>query len=181
MPYSINLRSDDESSSRIRDLWALCGGLEERPSMRSLGYPPHFTLAVFDEAQEPSLVAAIESLAAARSPVVVRFDRIGHFETPDSIVLWAAPADSKPLTELHGQLHGLIDSAACRSNYRPGVWVPHCSLATAIDLGRRSEAMAVVQTELAPFEVVFDVIDCARFHPVKVIHERALPAADRRR
>jgi hypothetical protein len=37
--------------------------------------------------------------------------------------------------------------------------------------------MAMVETEIAPFEVVFDVIDCAHFHPVEVIYERTLPAA----
>jgi len=177
MPYSINIRSDDGSSSRIRDLWALCERLEERPSMRALGYPPHFTLAVLDDAQEPRLVAAVESLPESLSTVTVRFDRIAHFETPSSIVLWAAPSNPAPLAELHGQVHERVNSGTCRSNYRPGFWVPHCSLAVAIDLARRSEAMAIVQSEVAPFEVAFDVIDCARFHPVEVFYERVLPAA----
>jgi len=145
--------------------------------MDSLGYPPHFTLAVFDDAQEQELISAVDSLYPSLSNVTVRFDRIRYFDTPNSIVLWAAPANSEPLAELHSQVHYRVNSESCRPNYRAGNWVPHCSLAVAIDPVRRSEAMAVVETAIAPFDVVFDVIDCARFHPVEVIYERVLPAA----
>lgn len=179
MPYSINLRSDNASSSRIRNLWVQCGRLESRPSMESLGYPPHFTLAVFDDAQELDLVSAIESLAPSIARLTVRFDRIRYFETPDSIVLWAAPAASEPLAELHSRVHDRVVSESCRPRYRPGAWVPHCSLAVAIDRARRSEAMAIVETGVSPFEVQFDVIDSARFHPVEVFHERVLSDNDR--
>ena len=145
--------------------------------MEYLGYPPHFTLAAFDNAEESELIAAVESLAASLSRIEVRFDRISHFETPSSIVLWAAPANPAVLAEIHSQVHERVDSNGCRSNYRPGAWIPHCSLAIAIDPARRSEAMAIAQTDISSFEVMFDVIDCARFHPVEVIYERALPAA----
>jgi 2'-5' RNA ligase len=177
MPYSINIRSDDVSASKIRDFWALCARLEETPSMDSLGYPPHFTLAVFDYARESTLIAAVESLAASLSRVAVRFDRISHFETPTSIILWAAPADTPPLVKIHRSVHDSVTSENCRAKYRPGIWVPHCSLAVAIDPSRRREAMAIIQTEIAPFEVIFDVVDCAHFHPVEIVHEKDLQIA----
>jgi hypothetical protein len=37
--------------------------------------------------------------------------------------------------------------------------------------------MEMVEAGISPFEVVFDVIDCARFYPVEVIYERVLPSA----
>lgn len=145
--------------------------------MDSLGYPPHFTLAVFDDVREKELISALDALFPSLSSITVRFNRIRYFETPNSIVLWVAPADSEPLAQLHSKVHDLVNSESCRPNYRAGNWVPHCSLAVAIDPARRSEAMATVETDIASFDVVFDVIDCARFHPVEVIYERALPAA----
>lgn len=177
MPYSINIRSDDRSSQRIRDLWTLCARLEDQPSMVSLGYPPHFTLASFDEAHESQLSRAVDALSSSLSKVRVPFDRINHFEKPGSIMLWASPADSSALTQIHRQLHRHIDSSSCRTNYQPGTWIPHCTLAIDVDPSRRSEALAITRMEIAPFDVVFDVIDCARLHPVDVIHERALPTA----
>jgi len=175
MPFSINIRSDDPSCQKIRELWALCASLEDQPSMVSLGYPPHFTLAVFDNAQESELTSLVGVLASAVSRVSVSFNRLSYFETPTSIVLWAAPADPAPLAEIHRQVHARIDCESCWPNYRPGTWIPHCSLAIDVDPARRKEAMAIAHSEIAPFDVVFDVLDCARFHPVEVLYERVLP------
>lgn len=174
MPFSINIRCDNASARRIRELWSQCGRLEARPSMESLGYPPHFTLAVFDHVGEAELVAAVDGVGSAGSCIPVQFDRIGVFETPDAIVLWAAPSDPAPLTALHHRVHEQIDSPACRAHYRPGAWVPHCSLATAIDKEHRGAATAMVRAGIEPFRVLFDVLDCARFHPVQVLHEQRL-------
>ena len=80
------------------------------------------------------------------------------------------------MAELHDQVHQKVEFESCRRNYLPEIWMQHCSLAVAIDPARRSEVMAIVETEISPFEVVFDVIDCVRFHPVEVFCERTLPA-----
>ena len=140
-------------------------------------YPPHITFAVFDQIEEGKLTSAVEALSSALSPVVVAFDRIRHFDTPSSIILWAAPADPSHLASIHRQLHGLFDRDHCRSNYLPEAWVAHSTLAVSVAPTKRREAMAFTEVKIATFEVVFDVIDCARFHPVEVIHETKLRVA----
>jgi len=177
LPYSINIRSDNQSSQKIRDLWSRCAQLESQPSMVSMRYPPHFTFAVFDEVEEAQLTSAVEAVSSALSQVRVGFDRIGYFDGSRSLVLWAAPAKPNELAYIHRLVHVHTDGLQCRTNYLPGNWIPHCSLAVSVDPAKRSEAMALTQAKIARFEVVFDIIDCARFHPVEVIYETKLRVA----
>ena len=63
----------------------------------------------------------------------------------------------------------------CRPHYRPGTWVPHCSLATNIDPAREAEAIEVASRPIKPFDVVFDAADCASLVPVEVLYQKRLP------
>jgi hypothetical protein len=118
MPYSINIRSDNHSSRPIRDLWSLCAALEDQPSMIALDYPPHFTLAVLDEADESRLASAVETVSSRTTQVLVRFDRVRYFETPTSIVLWAAPSDSSKLADVHNAIHECLRPFSVRGSVR---------------------------------------------------------------
>ena len=48
MALAINIRSDDSSAERIEALWDEVAAFESQPSMRLLGYRPHFTFAIYD-------------------------------------------------------------------------------------------------------------------------------------
>ena len=174
MPYSVNIRSDDSSSSNIRLLWDRCALLEPAPSMRSLGYPPHLTLAIYDDISRELLVNAFDTAVQDLPSLTVRFDTLGHFDAPHAIILWAKPALPPELADFHRRIHTLIDVESCRQNYRPENWIPHCTLATAVDHNQREEAIALVSQKIEDFEVTFDVADCAYFKPVEVIHEKLL-------
>lgn len=176
MACSINIRSDNESADAIRSLWTECSILEDVPSMSALDYPPHITLAVYDSIDRRALLNAYSSVFANASQIPVRFERLGHFVAPHAIILWAAPALPRSVWSMHARIHQLLDAELCRPSYRPETWAPHCSLATAVDLSRKAEAIDIATRPIEPFEVVFDVADCASFAPVKVIEQRKLPA-----
>jgi len=176
MSYSINLRSDNDSGDAIRSLWSECGVLENSPSMPALNYPPHITLAVYDDIGEQELVHAFDLAIAGTTQITSRIERLGYFEAPHAIILWAAPTLPAEVYSLHARVHSLLDARLCRPNYRPGTWVPHCSLATSIDLSRKAESIDLANRSIEPFKVVFDVADCASFSPVEVVHEKKLPA-----
>ena len=61
MPFGINLRSDHQSADSIRSLWQMCNVLQESPSMAALGYPPHITLAVYDNIETNLLFDALDA------------------------------------------------------------------------------------------------------------------------
>ena len=144
--------------------------------MPALDYPPHVTLAVYDDIRTEELFKAFDATFADTPRVYCRFERLDYFVTPSAIVLWAAPIISPDLRSIHQRVHALLDPGRCRYNYRPGVWVPHCSLATSVDPSLKEEVQRLVNRPIKPFDVVFDVADCASFMPVEVIHEKELQA-----
>ena len=143
--------------------------------MASLNYPPHMTLSIYDDIDPDTLCSVLESAAAGLPLISARFERLDAFVTPSAVVIWAAPILGPEVFSLHERIHSLIEPGICRPNYRPGSWVPHCSLAAAIELSRKDEALDAANRPIEPFEVVFDYADCVSFLPVQVLRERKLP------
>ena len=171
MAFAINIRCDNKSGGGIRLLWTRFGELEGSSSMEAMQYPPHITLAIYDDVSIGDLFAGFEVATKHLSTMTIRFESLGYFDAPDGIILWAAPDLPEQVTAAHQSIHSKIDVDLCRKNYRPGIWTPHCSLATSIDLARKDEALAIVEQGIDPVEVTFDVADCASFMPVEVLKE----------
>lgn len=177
MAYAISVRSDNGSSRAIRSLWKTCSVLEVLPSMEALKYAPHITFAIYDDIGLPKLFDVVDSAFENLDRITVRFDRLGYFEAPNAIILWAAPVLPAIAYSVYAHIHSKVDINLCRPNYRPGSWVPHCSLALSIDLARKEDAIALVHQSIEPVEVIFDVADCVSFLPVEVLHEKPLRGA----
>lgn len=171
MAYAINLRSDNASADGIRSLWEKCSAIETSPSMVAMQYPPHITLAIYDDISMRSLFGGFSSALNFLSTMTIRFESLGYFEAPFGIILWAAPNLPEHVVAAHNSIHSKIDVDLCRKNYRPGLWKPHCSLATSIDLARKEEALSIVEQGIDPIEVTFDAADCASFMPVEILKE----------
>lgn len=175
--FAINLRSDNDTAKPIRKLWTDCGVLERCPSMAESGYPPHITLAVYDDLDPRTLFRVFDHAFSSQTAICVRFDRLGYFETTEKLIVWASPTLPDQMREIHQQIHSAIGAELCQPNYRPGVWIPHCSLATAIDVVRKQEVVDLVSRPVDPIEVLFDVADCASFMPIEVLRELGLPTS----
>jgi len=172
MPTAIALSALNDTARRVEDLWDWASRLEDQPSMRALAYRPHVTLAIYDDLDSDDLLPALRAFEG-RPALRITFDRIRAFEgTP--IVLWAAPRACPALEEAHASVHRLVDPALCRPHYRPGTWVPHCTLANAVSERCRAEALAVAESAIGPFDVLFDRAECVRFPPVAVADARVL-------
>jgi 2'-5' RNA ligase len=139
--------------------------------MAALDYAPHITLAIYDDIAVDRLRAATESVFTGRPAVTLTFTAIRHFDGP---VLYAAPLPSAPLSALHAAVDREIDPALCHPHYRPGAWVPHCTLAMHVLPDQREAAVAWAARRIPPFKVTFDVGDCARFYPVEILGETPL-------
>ena len=176
MALAINIRADNETAGEIERLWDQVAAFEVEPSMRALGYRPHFTFAIYD-APAPDEKAAWDVMLAAlagETQLRITFNRIRWFEG-SPLVLWAEPEADETLARIHAAISAAIDPAHCRPHYRPGAWTPHCTLGTAIADERRDDAMAFARAFDRTIEVVFDVADCVVFPPVRIIAERRLP------
>ncbi len=174
MAYAFNIRSENETSNPLLSLWQQCSCFERSPSMAQLSYPPHITLAIYDDLAPESLLDAFSIASMGIDKFTISFRSLGYFEAPNAIILWAAPEPSDALASIHTRIHSQIEPELCRANYRPGRWVPHSSLATSIEYSHRDEAIAFANKTIDPFEVVFDFFDCASFPPVKITRKMRL-------
>jgi 2'-5' RNA ligase len=134
MAFGIGITASDETGSRLREYWAKFSRFERAPSMLDLDHPPHVTLAVYDSIPERQVSEALRSVFGVHPPLRLKFHKLAFFETPD-LVFWAAPEKSEHLLHAHAAIHELIDPCLCLSHYQPGVWVPHCTLATQVTAG----------------------------------------------
>ncbi|MBR0687698.1 2'-5' RNA ligase family protein [Bradyrhizobium manausense] len=175
MALAINIRADNGSADEIERLWDQVGAFEAKPSMRALGYRPHFTFAIYDgpAIDEETAWDAMLAAAAGETQLRIEFTRICWFEG-SPLVLWAEPAVDEVLARIHRAVSAAIDPAHCRPHYRPGAWTPHCTLGTAIVDERRNDAIAFALAFDRSIEVMFDVVDCVAFPPVRIIAERRL-------
>jgi len=173
MAFAINLRSDHASAERLRELWFLSSELEDTSSMAALNYPPHITLAVYDE--DPGELAPLLTELCTALPVQhVRFSSLNMFRAPHGLVLWAAPELPEALLMIHRQLHASVNAKHSRQNYQPHNWVPHSTIANGVSPARLPEVESLIAQPLESFEVRFDVVDYVEYPPVRVITERVL-------
>ncbi|HYP37144.1 MAG TPA: 2'-5' RNA ligase family protein [Stellaceae bacterium] len=176
MAFGIGITAPGETGWRLREYWSKFSRFERAPSMVALDHPPHVTLAVYDSIPERQLSEVLRSVFGVHPPLRLRFNKLAFFEMPE-LVFWAAPEQSEQLLHAHSAIHELIDPWLCRSHYQPGVWVPHCTLATQVTAGNKEEAIALAAGTIEPFEVLFDKAECVEFYPIRTIDECALSMA----
>jgi 2'-5' RNA ligase len=172
MPYAICLKSCNATASEILKLWDEARIFEAKGSMQELGYPPHLTLAVFE--QSPRDVGTIMAeVFSVQKELLITFDAIKCFDN-ETMVLWAKPRSNHVLSYIHGRLHGHFEPQSCHEHYRIGRWVPHCSLATRVPQSAKPAAIQWAESRRLKFTVKFDVADFVQFPPVVIQQELRL-------
>lgn len=172
MPFGINIRVDHGDVAAYWELVERVSALEEKPSIRSLGYPPHITLGKYDEVNRSEIESVVDALSILPA-LTLEFSSIGSFDL-GVLILWARPTPVGALHDLHHIVHSMIDPMKCNPAYRPGAWTPHCSVALKIDDEKRGMAHLLLKEPVVPFTLTFDTVDCVASPPIAVIAERSL-------
>jgi hypothetical protein len=71
-------------------------------------------------------------------------------------------------------IHSKIDPMLCHPYYRPGHWIPHCTLGTRIREEWQNDALAFAESFGGGMEVLFDAIDCMAFPPLRLVTKHRL-------
>jgi hypothetical protein len=89
MALAINIRADNASASEVERLWDQVAAFEDEPSMRTLGYRPHFTFAIYDspEIEKKTAWEAMLRAVEGETQLRIEFRRIRWFVGPP-LVLW---------------------------------------------------------------------------------------------
>ena len=132
---------DVAATRRIRALW---DALESAgvPSLRDLTHRrhrPHLSLASADRLDPPQVAAALGELPAA-PPLRVELAHVGQFV---GRVLWLGPTPTAELLGHHAAVHARLVAAGVDvdPHYRPGAWVPHCTVSMRVPRPALAEAV----------------------------------------
>ncbi len=132
---------DVHATRRIRALW---DALEAAgvPSLRELTHRrhrPHLSLASADTLEPAAVASALDGLVAA-PPLRVDLQHAGQFV---GRVLWLGPAPSAELLAHHAEVYARLTAAGIDvdPHYRPGAWVPHCTVSMRVPRPVLAEAV----------------------------------------
>lgn len=142
MGFAVEMRFDPQAESRVRSLWDELARQGIRSPLPTIGSRPHVSLAVFDRLDPSRIRPELERMAAKIAPIPLTLCAVGSFPTQEGVV-FLAPVVTQELLELHRRVHAHIDELGLRvlEHYRPGRWVPHCTV--AIDLPREQVPLAL--------------------------------------
>lgn len=143
--YAIELYFDEVASQKVQQLWAQVGAITSSTAKRVHSHP-HLSLAVLPDADLQLLPRVLADIAQHQSPLEIQFSSLGLFSSGGGVV-FLAPVVTTQLLELHKtvhrQLHKIGSDAV--AYYRPGAWVPHCTLARELSPPEVLRAIEVVR------------------------------------
>ncbi|MGS2617206.1 2'-5' RNA ligase family protein [Micromonospora sp. LZ34] len=132
MVAALELYLDTDATRRIRVLWdALeAEGVQSMRSLLEQRHRPHVSLAVAPRF-DPDRVAAALTGTVVAAPLRLSFQHAGQFV---GRVLWLGPTPTADLLDHHRRVHDRLAAAGITlvEHYRPGRWVPHCTLSMRV-------------------------------------------------
>ena len=161
MPFAVEFFFDQKSTDRVRDVWS---------NMSNLGYGvemtgrPHVTLAIWDAIDIEEAHGWLRAFALELQPFSIRFASVGLFARPRSVI-FLTPVVTAYLLEIQEKFRTSFRGPVgdSWSNFRPGWWVPHCTLAHDIGLASLPAALATASEIELPFEAEANSIGIVEF------------------
>jgi len=177
MPYAVELALDPTSADAVRLCWRELEAAGITWMARS-GARPHITLGIWDTLERDAAEFAVSKLGEETTPVRLTLASVGLFP---GVAVFLAPTVTRELLDLHAGFHrrfGGLGGAAW-DHYRPGTWVPHCTLATDLEPERFGDALAIAARVPLPIECRLVEIGIVEFRPVKQLMSRVLGGSRR--
>lgn len=173
MALAVCLLFDSRTELALRRLWQRLedDGVPTLLSHTHGRHVPHLSYAVLRSFDFDKVSEAVELLPGA-GPMTLHFDAIGMFRRSRT---WLVPAVTSDIARRQERVVAAVEStgADLHRHYRPGVWVPHCTLAPRTTLERLPMVAAAV-FDVLPLVATADraaLIDTStgRRHPVRTL------------
>ena len=172
MGYAVELYIDAQMEAAVRGLWQTLADRGVTSLMPELGARPHISLTVFDALYPPDVHDELQNFATEVAPIPLQFSAVGIFPTAEGVV-FLAPVVTPRLLDVHAAFHARMAALGLPSlsYYRPGNWVPHCTVAINLPADQIPAAVAICKA--APVFRAFSLVglDLIEFRPVKTIYE----------
>jgi hypothetical protein len=144
MALAVCLLFDAHSEQVLRRLWQRleADGVPTLLSHTHGRHVPHLSYAVLRSFDTAKVADALD-LLPDEGPMTLHFDAIGMFRRSRT---WLVPSVTSDIARRQERVVEAVEStgADLHRHYRPGVWVPHCTLAPRTTLERLPTVAAAV-------------------------------------
>ncbi len=146
---------DPDTELRLKLLWQRLADEGISSAMVSSDLRPHLSLAGVEGVDCAELRHELAAFAQQTPPLHISLAAVGIFPGEEGVV-YIAPVVTSGLLALHQRFHARLEELGYRTipHYRPGVWVPHCTVAiqlppdkipAAVDICCRSDVFGPAQ------------------------------------
>jgi 2'-5' RNA ligase len=141
--YAVELLFDPEAEAAVLQVWRAVRARTGSGVLFDFASRPHITLAVHEERDGPQLDRAVRALSAP--PIPFLLSSAGTFPG-DEGAAFLAPVVTDELLEFHRRWHAA--SPGSQEYYRPGQWMPHCTVGILLEGPALSEALEIARSAL---------------------------------
>lgn len=169
MPYAIVVFFDKSQSSPIENVIEELAIKNVSPFMFNNSIP-HITLAIYDEINGKHSEEIINNFAYKFKPPSLMFSHIGLFRSKMNGI-FAAPIVTESLLQFHKHFHDHFSGEGINSwvSYKPGNWVPHCTLGFDVAYDKIDAAFSICKSLKLPISISIASIGIMEFEPVQEI------------
>lgn len=168
--HVVELGFDFATEIRIRELWNKVARVYGGPQLVEQG--PHLSLASFSDGEPDCLRDELGEIGRCFRAFPLAFASIGSFPSAEGVV-YLAPLPNTELRRLHEALHHALARHGQRGHehYRPGNWVPHCTIAIGVPAELRDRVVEECQREVAtPIAAVVATVRVTAYGPRRELH-----------
>jgi 2'-5' RNA ligase len=176
MAYGIGLVFDPHTEAHIKEVWGQLASQGFATPLARPGCLPHVSLILSETLHVDDLARDLEGLGHSPRRLEVRVSHVGVFTEPELVLFYGlTPTDQ--LLRVHADVARIYRrwSSAITARTQPGVWVPHCTLATRVDASRLSAAIAAAATLTLPWVATQVRLAMVQFDQVGVELLRIFP------
>jgi 2'-5' RNA ligase len=131
---------------------------------------PHISLAGIENLDAPKVCAMLKTFAQSSFSPTVKLGAVGTFPTEQGVI-YLAPVVTSELLQVHEEFHARLADLGLSSHeyYRPGNWIPHCTVAINLPPENVSAAVNVCRTSNVFHQAQLVEIALVEYLPVQEI------------
>lgn len=131
--FAVVLYFDDVTELRVRRMWAALDrhGVASAATAHGSGFRPHVTLAIVETTRPVQVAGKLRTPLADIAGLPLTLGALGFFLT-DLAPAYLAVAPTGRLLAVHEEVHTALEGTRGWNHYRPGTWMPHCTLAMGV-------------------------------------------------
>jgi 2'-5' RNA ligase len=128
--FAAVLYFDDFTEKRVRQAWEALDqyGVPSAATTHEESYRPHITLAIVNTPYPEQAAARLRMPLSNVAGLPVSMTALGFFLT-NKAPAYLSVAPTSALLDLHERVHAALGGMDSWAYYRPGNWMPHCTLA----------------------------------------------------